>query len=65
LFFPWGGGVGGVFFFFHFLVPNVFLTCSHHIPLRLLKFTSCSLRHAQYHLNFIPYGLPEVQFSRM
>jgi hypothetical protein len=29
----------GVFFF---LVPNVFSTCSHHVPMRFFEFSSCS-----------------------
>ncbi len=55
------GGSYLFFCFFVFFVPNVFSTCSQHVPLRVPKFLSCSLRHSQWHLNFIPYDLPKVQ----
>ncbi len=58
LFFPFGGGLQGGFFLFFLLVPTLFVTCSHYVPLKFLKFSSCSLRRSQEHLNFIPYGLP-------
>ncbi len=54
VFFSFGGGVGGrVICLFIFFVPNVFSTCSQHVPLRVPKFLSCSLRHSQWHLNLI------------
>jgi len=34
----------------------VFFPCSHQVPFKFPKFF---LRRSQYHLNFIPYGLPQ------
>ncbi len=39
--FFWGVRWWGVFFI-NFLVPNMFSTCSHHVSMRFLKFSSCS-----------------------
>ncbi len=42
--FFFGGEMGGKFFGFFFIVPNVFPTCSHHVPMGFLEFSSCSLK---------------------
>ncbi len=51
------GGVGsekGIFF------CALFSMCSHHV---LMGFPKCSPRCSQFHLRFVPYGLPKVQQS--
>jgi hypothetical protein len=51
--FPFEGGVRGVICLF-FLVPNVFLTCPQHVPLRFLMFSSCSFKAFQIAPEFYP-----------
>lgn len=63
-FFSFGGGVAWVevIFLFIFFVPNVFSACAQHVPLRVPKFLSCSLRHSPMAPQFY---LPKVQHSRV
>jgi hypothetical protein len=59
MFLHFGGGVNYFWFSCSQCVLNMFSSYS----LEVHKFQSHSWKNSQYHLNFIPYGLPKVQLS--